>query len=179
MLALAVAHDFRSPYLRDGKIPHEKIAAHSFGYYCCADDVLIRAQKADFVDRISIALGKVAGDVLFGRKAAPKFPIAAELQTLQDGVLAAWVKLRAGALHDTLPYLFGGAVHAFEIGHLKSLFAVFQVVIHGGELACSVFNDRNSRVTWARVDLFGLAVRVGVPGRLGCVKFDLFTSLWF
>ena len=175
LFAPVVAHDFRSPYLRDGKIPHEKIAAVELGDDRRAEDVLIRAKKADLVHRVGIAFGKIAGGVLFGRKAAPKFPIAAELQTLQDGVLTSWIKLRVGALHGGLPRLFGGGVHAFEILHLKPLFAVFQIVVHGGELARSVFDDRNGRVLRAR-DLFGLVVRVGVPGRLGCVKCDLFTS---
>ena len=176
-LALAVAHDFRPPNLRNGEIPDEQIAAHPFGDDCSADDVLVRAEKADLVYRVGITFGKVAADVLFGRKAAPKFPIAAELQTLQDGVLAAWVKLRVGALHGGLPRLFGGGVHAFEILHLKPLFAVFQIVVHGGELARSVFDDRNGRVPRAGLDLFSLLVRVGVPCRLGRVKLDFVTSL--
>ena len=80
--ALIFAHDFARPLLRDGQIPDEQIAPHLFGDYRRAEDVLMCVQEADLVDGVAIALGKIAGNVLFGCKAVPKFPIAAELQAL-------------------------------------------------------------------------------------------------
>ena len=84
----------------------------------------MRVQKADLFNSIAIALGKIAGNVLFGRKAIPKFPIAAELQAFQHRVLSAWEISRVRAYHDPFPRLICGESVSFQILHRKSLFTV-------------------------------------------------------
>lgn len=81
-------------------------------------------QKSDLFNGIAIALGKIAGNVLFGRKAIPKLFVSAELQALQYRILSAWKIPRVGACHDLLPRLFGGKDVSFQILHRKSLFTV-------------------------------------------------------
>ena len=129
----------------------------------------MRVQKSDLVDGIAIAFGKIAGNVLFGRKAVPKFPIAPKLQTLQNRVLSAWEVLRVGACHDLLPRLFGGKSHAFQILYLEPLFAVTEIGIHGGELVRFEFEHRNRGVPIARGSLF-VSFGIGIPCGFACVK---------
>ena len=84
----------------------------------------MRVQKSDLVDGIAIAFGKIVTDSFAVCKAAPKFLIAAELQTLQRRVSATREIPRVDACHDLLPRLFGGKGVSFQILHRKSLFTV-------------------------------------------------------
>ena len=129
----------------------------------------MRVQKANLVDGVAIAFGKIAGNVLFGCKAIPKFPISAELQALQYRVLSAREVPRVRACHDPFPRLFGGKGHTFQILYVESLFAVTEIGIYGGELACFEFEHRNRGVPIARGSLFG-SLGIGVPCGFACVK---------
>ena len=122
--ALIFAHDFARPCLCDGQIPDEQIAPYPFRDYRRAEDVLMCVQKSDLFNGIAIALGKIAGNVLFGRKAIPKLFVSAELQAFQHRVLSAWEISRVRAYHDLLPRLFGGESVSFQILYLEPLFAV-------------------------------------------------------
>ena len=122
--ALIFAHDFARPGLCDGQIPDEQISSHPFADYRRAEDVFVRVQKADLFNSMAIALGKIAGNVLFGRKATPKLFVSAELQALQYRILSAWKIPRVGACHDLLPRLFGGESVSFQILYLEPLFTV-------------------------------------------------------
>ena len=122
--ALIFAHDLARPSLCDGQIPYKQIAPYPFGDYRCAEDVFVRVQKSDLVNGIAIALGKIATDSFAVRKAAPKLPVAAELQAFQYRVLSAWEIPSIGACHDLFPRLFGGESVSFQILYLEPLFAV-------------------------------------------------------
>ena len=168
-LALFLAHDLAFPRLCNGQIPDEQISSHLFGDYRRAEDVFVRVQKSDLVNGIAIAFGKIAGNVLFGCKAIPKFPIAAELQAFQHRVLSAWEISRVRACHDLLPRLICGESVSFQILYAESLFAVTEIGIHGGEIACFEFEHRNGGVPIARGSLFG-GLGIGVPCGLSRVK---------
>ena len=167
--ALFFAHNLARPCLRDGQIPYKQIAPHLFGDGCRAEDILVRVKKSDLVDGIAIALGKIATDSFAVRKAVPKFPIAAELQTLQHRVLSAREVLRVRACHVLFPRLFGGKGHAFQILHRKPLFAVTEIGIYGGELVRFEFEHRNRGVPIARGSLF-VAFWISIPCGFACVK---------
>ena len=129
----------------------------------------MRVQKADIFNSIAIALGKIAGNVLFGRKAIPKLFVSAELQALQHRVLPAWEVLRVGACHDPFPRLFGRKGVSFQILHRKPLFAVTEIGIYDRELVCFEFEHRNGGVPIARGSLF-VAFRISIPCGFACVK---------
>ena len=164
--AFIVTHNLFLPHFGDGKIIDKEVSPVRLGNDRGADDVLMCAQETYFVYGITITNLEIVSYILFGCETVPKFPIAAELQALQDNVLASVIECCIRRLHYFVPRLFGRG-HFLKVFNLELLFAVFKIFVYTLEVLRLMRYNGNGCVLvpwklWLRHSHFVLVILVNL-----------------